>query len=129
MKAFLKLLPNLRPYRWQMGLVILSTLGVTAMSLVTPWLSRELIRIIRTAGAAESGRALGWLAAGLLVAYFLQSLCRYLSSYVAHYVAWNFVSDVQGIVYRHLQTMSPRYYADKQTGEIMSRVTSDTQDL
>ena len=94
MKAFLKLLPNLRPYRWQMGIVILSTLGVTAMSLVTPWLIRELIRIIRTAGTEESGRALSWLAAGLLVAYLLQSLCRYLSSYVAHYVAWNFVSDM-----------------------------------
>jgi ATP-binding cassette subfamily B protein/subfamily B ATP-binding cassette protein MsbA len=129
MNAFLKLLPNLRPYRWQMGIVILSTLGVTAMSLVTPWLIRELIRIIRTAESDGSGRALGWLAAGLLVAYFLYSLCRYLSSYVAHYVAWNFVSDIQGIVYAHLQTMSPRYYADKQTGEIMSRVTSDTQDL
>lgn len=126
MRAFLKLVPNIRPYRWHMAIVILSTLGVTAMSLVTPWLIRELIRIIRT---AESGRSLGWLAAGLLVAYLLQSIGRYLSSYVAHIVAWNFVSDVQAIVYKHLQTMSPRYYADKQTGELMSRVTSDTHDL
>lgn len=129
MNALRTLTPYFRPYRWHMALVVLSALAVTAMSLVSPWIVRELIQLITADNLAAGQTRITQLASALLVAFIIRSLGKYLQSYVAHIVAWNFVSDMQGVVYQHLQKLSLRFYASRQTGEIISRVTGDTQDL
>src|SRR5690606_29638758 len=53
----------------------------------------------------------------------------FLKSYVAHVMAWNAVSDIRVRLYAHLQSLSPRFYADRQTGELLSRVIKDTGDI
>ncbi len=36
------------------------------------------------------------------------------------------VSDARSLVYRHVQKLSLRFYEDRQTGQIMSRIINDT---
>ena len=38
---------------------------------------------------------------------------------------WHVVADVRAEVYQHLQRLSLRFYEDKQTGQLMSRASSD----
>jgi uncharacterized protein YjgD (DUF1641 family) len=55
--------------------------------------------------------------------------CRYLYLYIAHVMAYSFVSDLRVAVYDHLQHLSARFFADRQTGELLKRVVSDTRDI
>lgn len=126
--AIKQLSPYLKPYRYHMLTVILSSMTVVGMGLVSPWLVRELVaRANETGGLTQS--LILTFGAIMLGAYLLQAVGRFLKSYVAHIMAWNIVSDVQADLYEHLQTLSPSFYTNRQTGELMSRVTGDTNDL
>lgn len=127
MAVLLHLVPYLKPYRRHMAVVIISTLGVTLTNLVNPWLVRELVQMIRTdTGAAGQITSLALL---LTVVFLARWVFRYLTSYIAHIMAWSLVGDLRVALYAHLQRLSARYYADRQTGEILKRVISDTQDV
>jgi len=126
------LTPYLKPYRWHMIVVILASLGVTVTNLVNPWLVRNLVQIVRLDGTTADSSALNSipsLAALLVGVFILRAIFRYLTSYLAHIMAWSLVGDARVALYTHLQRLSARYYADRQTGEILKRVISDTQDL
>lgn len=121
----------LRPYRLHMVVVIIATLSVTVFSLAGPWILRELIAMVTQEGALQADRLtlVGRLAGILFATYVLKGFFEYVRSYVAHVMAWNYVSDLRVAIYEHLQKLSLRYYSDKQTGEIMSRVVNDTQHI
>lgn len=145
MGSFWRLRSFLRPYRAHMVVVIIATLGVTSLNLVGPWIIREVMKLL------QSDEASGLLAAGngfvqnlsqsglggqllLLTGFFagahiIRGVFQFFMSYVAHVMAWSFVSDLRVAIYHHLQKLSLRYYHDKQTGEIMSRLVNDTNHL
>jgi ATP-binding cassette subfamily B protein/subfamily B ATP-binding cassette protein MsbA len=130
MRSFLKLIPFMKPYRWHMAVVILSTIVVTLANLVNPWLIRSLVGTVGSGASQEAMlNQIANLALGLMVVYALRAVFRYLMGYVAHIMAWNYVSDLRVALYSHLQRMSLRYYSERQTGEILSRVVKDTQDI
>ena len=62
-------------------------------------------------------------------AYVLRGVFQFMTSYLAHVTAWRFVSDLRVALYHHLQKLSLRFYHDKQTGEVMSRVVNDTDHI
>ncbi len=129
MASFRKLLPLLRPYRWQMAAVIFSAVGITAMNLINPWLIRSLIQVIQTETGSSAVDHVTTLAIIMIVTYFARALFRYVYSYIAHVVAYRVVGDVRVTVYTHLQNLSARFFSDRQTGELIKRVIQDSQDL
>jgi ATP-binding cassette, subfamily B, bacterial len=127
------LLPYLRPYRWHMLVVLLCALGATAMMLAGPWLIRDLVRIIaaesRGGGWKEAAGPLSWLTLGLVASFLLRAAFLFLVGYVAHIVAWSYVRDLTVALYEHLQRQSLGYYGDRQTGELLTRLSKDTADM
>jgi ATP-binding cassette, subfamily B, bacterial len=126
MKSLRPLFSYIKPYRWKMLLVILSALVMTSTTLISPLIIREVIRDLRIPGQLP---AIQGFALTLFVLFLLRAAGQYAKNYMAHIVAWNIVSDVQAAVYEHLQTLTPRFYTNRQTGELVSRVTSDTRDI
>jgi ATP-binding cassette subfamily B protein len=59
--------------------------------------------------------------------FILRAAMQFLRSYMAHLAGWGVVADVRKHIYEHLQALSLRYYEDKQTGQLMSRVVNDTE--
>jgi ATP-binding cassette subfamily B protein len=45
---------------------------------------------------------------------------------MAHVAGWGVVADARQHIYEHLQQLSLRFYADKQTGQLMSRMVNDS---
>ncbi len=126
MKHHLKLLPYLRPYRWQFAGVVLFAVGATGMSLLVPWLIRELVVVIQSGDESAAG-AIVWISLGLLGAYLLRGAFEFLSYWVAHVMAWWLCHDLRMALYEHLQRLSLSFYESRQTGEIQSRVMNDTE--
>jgi ABC-type multidrug transport system fused ATPase/permease subunit len=130
MTEFRLLWQFLRPHRRLMLAVLASILVVTGCGMLTPWLLREIVQIVRTAtDASAAAQGVGWVALGLLIAYGLRSVGLFLNMHLSHVVAWNACHDVRLALYRRLQRMPPAFYANRQTGELASRVMKDSDNL
>ena len=128
LRQVVRLLKEARKY-W--GLLIgtmICLVVLTAAQLVTPSVVRQLTKLVEDHDAQLAAKALQ-LALLLAGAYALQYAATGLRSYWAHKAAWNFVSDMRVRLYNHYQDLSIDFYHDKQIGQLMSRVISDTSNL
>jgi ATP-binding cassette, subfamily B, bacterial len=103
------------------------------MMLAGPWLIRDLVRIIaaksQDGGWEEAVGSVSWLTLGLVASFLLRAGFLFLVGYVAHVVAWSYVRDLTVALYEHLQRQSLGYYGDRQTGELLTRLSKDTADM
>lgn len=129
--AWQTLKPYLIPYRWRIVLVFCTVIGVTVTGLAAPLLIRNLVRVLRLADEDPDLALQGLImtAVVLLLIYIIRSACQYLNFYHSHVVAWNVCHDLRITLYEKLQGFSPAYYSERQTGDIVSRVVKDTDNL
>lgn len=125
MKIIFKLLKLAKPY-WKYLVIAMTALIIyTGCQLAAPSIIRKLVAMIQDGDPQLAHKSLVY-AAMLCGIYLVQACCQSLRSYLTHFAAWNFVSDMRIRMYNHLQKLSLRYYHDKQTGQLMSRTTNDT---
>ncbi len=128
MKNFVKLLKALKKYYLFLVIAMVGMLAVAGAQLCTPMVTRMLVSMI-TEQHPELAKKAVTLGLVLLGLYALQAVGQFFKSYFAHYAAWNFINDFRTKIYNHIQGMSLGYFHDKQTGQLMSRITSDTTNL
>ncbi len=116
-----------RKYKLALLLTVLSMLALVGIQLVAPWLVRTMIAAVTAPDAGtEALPIVARLALAALGIYVLRAGMQFVRSYAAHVAGWHVVADVRNDVYRHLQRLSLRFYADKQTGQLMSRTVNDS---
>lgn len=123
---FQRFLVLVRPQAKQIGLGVLLILLATAVTLPAPWI---LKLVIDDALPAKDVQRLGVLLAiftGLFVARGLLTLWR---NRVLQYAAMRVTCDMRIALFRHMQTLSLRYFDANQTGKVVSRVAQDTGEL
>jgi len=127
-KTAIRLLKEARKY-WGALIATMGCIAVlTAAQLVTPSVVRRFTALIETQDPNLAQKAI-WMAVFLGAAYLVQSIAQGLRNYLAHRSVWHFVSDMRVKLYAHYQSLSLDFYHDKQIGQLMSRVTSDTLNL
>ena len=117
-----------RRYTRQLGVTILSMLFLVAVQLYAPQLVKSMIQ--KVTDPAAGPEAVGYvfrLAMIALAIYLVRGFLSFLRSYMAHVAGWGVVADVRADIYRHLQRLSLRFYQDKQTGQLMSRMVNDSE--
>ena len=113
-------------YAGVLSLTIFSMLLLVVVQLYTPWLVKSMIAIVTNGeGNQVDLTRITQLALWALALYAARSILQFARSYLAHVAGWNVVADVRSMVYQHLQRLSLRFYEDKQTGQLMSRVVND----
>lgn len=101
-------------------------IGAALLNLVTPEIIRRMIRLLEHPDDIEVKIIL--IFSGVLTgAYLLRVFCRYISMSQSHVAAWNFVGELILTVYEKLQELPMKYFSDKQTGQLMSRMANDTR--
>ncbi|MBN1640835.1 MAG: ABC transporter ATP-binding protein [Anaerolineae bacterium] len=102
-------------------------LALVGVELLAPWIIKTMVAIVTEPGASlEDMDRIAELALLALAAYLAQGGLRFLRSYMAHVAGWGVVADARRHIYRHLQRLSLRFYEDKQTGQLMSRMVNDS---
>ena len=127
MKMVWRLLRMARAHWKTLIVAVLGLIGAAALNLITPEIVRKLTAALD--GGAITTQMLGQLVLILVCAYFLRAVCRFLAMSISHLAAWRFVADLTFKLYDQLQGLSMRYYQDKQTGQLMSRVINDTRQI
>ena len=126
MKTLLRIVGYLRPYR-PLAVTTLFCAGLTtALELVPPWLIKIVIDDVIQ---ARQVALLPWLMIGLLAAYGLKNLFASLRIRLNNTLEQRVVHDLREQVFAALQRLSISFFEQRSTGEIMSRVTGDTENV
>ena len=108
-------------------ITVVSMLLLVGAQLVAPWLVREMVSVVTNpASGPDAMQTITRLALIALGVYVARGGLRFARSYVAHIAGWGVVADVRQHIYEHLQQLSLRFYEDKQTGQLMSRLINDS---
>jgi ATP-binding cassette subfamily B protein len=106
---------------------VISMLLLVGAELLGPWIIKTMVGTITAPGAGlASMSTITRLAVLALVVYVARAGLQFLRSYMAHVAGWNVVADARRHIYEHLQRLSLRFYEDKQTGQLMSRMVNDS---
>jgi len=119
--------PFMRPYRLQIGLAVLFLIGAAAATLLFPVALRHLI----DGGLVTADRGTQAVALrghfvqlfGVAVAVGLFSAARF---YLVSWLGERITADLRNAVYSHVLRQSPQFFETTQTGEVLSRLTTDT---
>ncbi len=125
-KTYGRLWTFLRPYTKRLVLVLVISVLSTGLGLVQPYISKLLID---DALLRNDMRALIWIAGVMFVAAVLGFVLNILASYRYVQVSAAMLFDMRVALFRHLQTLSPRFYARFRMGDLMSRLNSDVGEV
>ena len=121
------LLKYARRYVGPLVLTVVSMFLLVGAQLTVPWIVRSMIATVTNPSAGlEAMGSITRLAVLALVVYVARAVLRFVRSYMAHVAGWNVVADVRLEIYQHLQRLSLRFYEDRQTGQLMSRMVNDS---
>ncbi len=127
MKPFALLGRLAKKYSKLIFLTTLTMLGLVGAQLLIPWIIRQLIDRLTTQplnqGTIDFITRISVIA---LIVFVARAGMQFIRSYAAHKAGWGVVSDARKLVYQHIQKLSLRFYEDKQTGQLMSRIINDT---
>jgi len=126
MKLLLSVAGAAKKYRFLLIIGALSTLMVSVVNLAAPRVLSNLTGIVKDGVTQEELEQIFKMAMFLLALYFSKIAFRFMSNYLTHKAAWNCVQDIRMGLYDRIQSFSIGFFFDKQTGDLMSRVTNDT---
>ena len=110
------------PYRFRLATALLLTVLGAAVALVVPLGLRELVDAV----FQEENRALlNRLTLALIVLFLVRAAASFGGKYLLGWTGERVVADLRKKVYRHLHRQSLRFYTDRRTGDLTSRLTND----
>ena len=121
------LLPFLRPYRGRIALALLFLVGAALSTLAFPLALKSLIdQGVVAADPADrllalQGHFLALFAVGAALGCF--SAMRF---YMVSWLGERVTADLRNAVYRHVVRQSPAFFESNASGEVLSRLTTDT---
>jgi ATP-binding cassette, subfamily B, bacterial len=126
-KALRGLVPFLRPYRGRMVLAAVFLVLAAAATLVLPIALKNLIDGgLVAADPGERVMALRGHFAALFVVGAALGVFSAARFYMVTWLGERVTADVRKAVYSHVVSQSPAFFETTQTGEVLSRLTTDT---
>ncbi len=102
---------------------------ISLADLAYPQILRTMTNTLFTKDSAAILSALPLLAAGLLIMYVIQSLCKYYVSYQGHMMGAHMERDMRQQLFDHYEKLSFSYYSRNNSGQMMSKLVSDLFDI
>ena len=122
-----RLLDYFRPYRILLILAVVCIVFNTLVTLAIPWIVGK--NLIDTVILEENIKLLNLIALAIVILAAFRGLFSYGQNYLMSLVGFKVITDMRNQVYEHLQYLSLKFYRKKRTGEIVSRVIHDVDQL
>ncbi len=122
MKVLLRTFRFLKPYIWKSLIALLAMGLATALNLVTPALSRK---VIDQGIATGDTRRILWLSLAVVAVALLRALFSFEQGALSAQVSQGVAYDTRNLLYEKIHRLSFSYHDRAQTGQLLTRVTSD----
>lgn len=123
-RPLLRALGFLVQYKWEAAGAFVSLMLSSAGNLVVPRLAQVVID--RGIGMREMA-VIAWGAGGIVVAALVAALFSYLRGFLAAKASQGVAYDLRNALYAHIQRLSFSYHDRAQTGQLLTRATSDVE--
>ena len=121
-----RLIKYLKPYRWHVALGIVLSLLVSAMEAVRPYFTKIAVDT-NIAQGDKQGLLVTMLI--FLVIMIVRGFIQYANAYLTQWIGQRTIFDLRMEVFRHLQTLSLKFYDRNPIGRLITRVTNDVEVL
>ena len=126
LKGLRDLIGLLRPYSWQFALGVVLLLGAAAPNLLYPQASKWAVDQVTAAADSETGLRLMYQAALFVAALAVaQAVLIWFRHYLMTWLGERVVADLRLRVFQKLTLFSPHWFHQKNSGEIVGRISSD----
>ena len=129
MHTLRKFISYYAPYKTVFFIDLICAAFISLADLAYPQILRTMTNTLFTKDSAAILSALPILAAGLLVMYVIQSLCKYYVSYQGHMMGAHMERDMRQQLFDHYEKLSFSYYSRNNSGQMMSKLVSDLFDI
>lgn len=129
MHTLRKFISYYAPYKTVFFIDLICAAFISLVDLAYPQILRTMTNTLFTKDSAAILSALPLLAAGLLVMYVIQSLCKYYVSYQGHMMGAHMERDMRQQLFDHYEKLSFSYYSRNNSGQMMSKLVSDLFDI
>lgn len=129
MKLLKKFIGYYKPYRKIFFFDLFCAAVISFIDLIYPQLLREGANTIFVQEKSVIIKVLPVLAAGLLVMYIIQALCKYYVNCQGHVMGAMMERDMRRELFEHYEKLSFSYYDNNNSGQMMSRLVSDLFDI
>ncbi|HXI20016.1 MAG TPA: ABC transporter transmembrane domain-containing protein [Gemmatimonadales bacterium] len=120
--ALKRLLPLIRPYR---GALIVASISLVAGAAISLSLPMIMGRLLDTAFARGGRQLLDRIALVLMGLVVVQAVLNYAQAYLLSATGERAVAGLRQILFARLLEQPPGFFADRRTGELTSRITTD----
>lgn len=115
--------PFLRPYSGLLAAAFLALAGAAASALAMPILVRRTIDLGFLAQDVAFLDRSFFILSALVLLFAIAAATRY---YLVMWLGERVIADLRSAVYRHVIRMDPAFFETTRTGEVLSRLTTDT---
>src|SRR5690348_10685429 len=124
--ALRRLLVRVRPHAGQLSIAAVCLLLASAAGLAFPQIVRHLLD---AAFLQKDATLLNRITIGLLVLFAVQAALNMVQVYLLTATAERVIARLRTDLFAHLVRLSPGFFTDRRTGELTSRLSSDTSVL
>ncbi len=123
---YLRLLRFLLPYRWRVAVALTALVVASACVLALG----QGLRFVIDAGFGSGNPAmLNTALAGIIAVAVVLSVATFTRFYLMMTVGERVIADLRRATFAHVLTLSPAFFDATRTGEIVSRLTNDSEQL
>jgi ATP-binding cassette subfamily B protein len=120
------LLPFLAPYRRQFVLAGIALLVAAAATLAIPYAFRQMIDLGFGTPGSRSVRHINTYFLALFGVTCVLAVATAARFYLVSWLGERVTADIRSAVYTHVLRQSPQFFETTQSGEVLSRLTTDT---
>ena len=129
MQTLKKFIKYYKPYKAVFFIDLLCATIISAIDLAFPQLLRTLTKTLFAGAPGTIISALIPITIGLLVAYIIQTACRYYVTYAGHMMGARMERDMRKELFDQYEKLSFSYYDQNNSGQMMSKLVSDLFDI
>lgn len=129
MQTLKKFIKYYKPYKAVFFIDLLCATIISAIDLAFPQLLRTLTKTLFAGAPGKIISALIPITIGLLVAYIIQTVCRYYVTYAGHMMGARMERDMRKELFDQYEKLSFSYYDQNNSGQMMSKLVSDLFDI
>lgn len=129
MQTLKKFIKYYKPYKAVFFIDLFCATIISAIDLAFPQLLRTLTKTLFAGTPGKIVSALIPITIGLLVAYIIQTACRYYVTYAGHMMGARMERDMRKELFDQYEKLSFSYYDQNNSGQMMSKLVSDLFDI
>lgn len=129
MQTLKKFIKYYKPYKAVFFIDLLCATIISAIDLAFPQLLRTLTKTLFAGAPGKIISALIPITICLLVAYIIQTACRYYVTYAGHMMGARMERDMRKELFDQYEKLSFSYYDQNNSGQMMSKLVSDLFDI